>query len=230
MRLDAAITATRGAFALEVEFGAERALAIAGPNGAGKSTLLAALAGLVEATGSIRLGERSLDGLPPEQRRIGCVFQDYLLFPHLTVLENVAFGPRALGRGRVAARATATSWLDRLGIPELADRRPAQLSGGQAQRVALARALATDPELLLLDEPLAALDVEVRDEVRAELAAHLSDWGGLTIVVTHDRADAAALASDILVIEGGRLAQRGTLGQLAAEPATPWIERFSRPS
>ena len=103
------------------------------------------------------------------------------------------------------------------------------MSCGQAQRVALARALATDPELLLLDEPLAALDVEVRDEVRAELAAHLSDWGGLTIVVTHDRADAAALARDILVLEQGRVAQRGTLADLAARPATPWIERFSRP-
>ncbi len=229
MRLDAAVRVTRGTFALDVEFGADRALAIAGPNGAGKSTLLAALAGLVEATGAIRLGERSLDGLPPELRRVGYVFQDYLLFPHLTVLENVAFGPRALGRGRAASRATASGWLDRLGIPELAERRPAQLSGGQAQRVALARALATDPELLLLDEPLAALDVEVRGEVRAELAAHLSDWGGLTIVVTHDREDAVALARDILILERGRVAQRGTLEQLAGNPATPWIERFSRP-
>ncbi len=228
MKLETQLSVTRGAFSLELEFGAERALAIAGPNGAGKSTLLAALAGLVAATGGIRLGERRLDGLPPEQRRVGYVFQDYLLFPHLTVLENVAFGPRALGRGRAASRAAASGWLDRLGIPELADRRPAQLSGGQAQRVALARALATDPDLLLLDEPLAALDVEVRDEVRAELAAHLRDWGGLTIVVTHDRADAAALADDILMLEGGRLAQRGTLAQLAAAPATPWIERFSR--
>lgn len=229
MRLDAAVRVTRDTFALDVELGAERALAIAGPNGAGKSTLLAALAGLVEATGGIRLGGRRLDGLAPELRRVGYVFQDYLLFPHLTVLENVAFGPRALGRGRAASRATASGWLDRLGIPELAERRPAQLSGGQAQRVALARALATDPELLLLDEPLAALDVEVRDEVRAELAEHLSDWGGLTIVVTHDREDAAALARDILILERGRVAQRGTLEQLAGNPATPWIERFSRP-
>lgn len=230
MRLEAAVAATRGSFDLEVAFATGGTLAIVGPNGAGKSTLLAAVAGLVDSTGTILLGDRRLDDLPPETRRVGYVFQDYLIFPHLTVLENVAFGPRSLGRGRVAARATAAAWLDRLGIPELAHRRPAQLSGGQAQRVALARALATGPELLLLDEPLAALDVEVRDDVRESLAAHLADWGGLTIVVTHDRADAAALARDILVLERGRLAQRGTLEQLAAAPATPWIERFSRPS
>jgi molybdate transport system ATP-binding protein len=228
VRLEAALAVTRGAFDFEVEFATDSTLAIVGANGAGKSTLLAALAGLVDSTGPIRLGDRQLDGLPPEARRIGYVFQDYLLFPHLTVLENVAFGPRALGRGRVAAGETATSWLDRLGIPELAGRRPAQLSGGQAQRVALARALATDPDFLLLDEPLAALDVEVRDDVRAELATHLADWGGLTIVVTHDRADAAALADDILVLERGRAVQRGSFAQLADDPATPWVARFTR--
>ena len=221
MRLEATVAAARGAFGLEVEFATDSTLAIVGPNGAGKSTLLAALAGLIDSSGAIRLGERRLDGLPPEQRRVGYVFQDYLLFPHLTVLDNVAFGPRSLGRGRVAARATAAAWLERLGIPELGGRRPAQLSGGQAQRVALARALATDPELLLLDEPLAALDVEVRDDVRESLGAHLADWGGLTIVVTHDRADAAALATDILVLERGRAVQRGSLAVLADDPATP---------
>ena len=227
--LDAELAVTRGAFDLELDFSTEGTLAIVGPNGAGKSTVLAAIAGLVPSTGAISLGSRRIDLLPPEGRRVGVVFQDYLLFPHLSVLENVAFGPRSLGRGRPTARATATHWLERLGIPHLAGRRPDQLSGGQAQRVALARALATEPELLLLDEPLAALDVEVRDEVRAELAEHLSDWGGLTIVVTHERADAAALAPDILVIERGLAVQRGSLVELAAAPATPWVARFATP-
>ena len=232
MSLTAQLSVERGAFRLELELSVEpgRTLALVGPNGAGKSTALGAIAGLVPNAGTVRVGDRVLDELPVEQRRVGYVFQDYLLFPHLTVLENVAFGPRATGMLRADAREAASDWLARLDLAALAQRRPAQLSGGQAQRVALARALATDPEVLLLDEPLAALDVEIRADVRAELATHLADYAGLTIVVTHSLADVAALAHDVIVLEAGRATQRGSLTGLTAAPATPYVERLTRPA
>ena len=228
MRLEATLQVRRGSFALDLTLAVDpgRTLALLGPNGAGKSSALGALAGILDSRGLIRLGDRDLGSLPVEQRRVGYVFQDYLLFPHLSVLENVAFGPRAAGLGRTAARTAAVEWLDRLGIPELAGRRPASLSGGQAQRVALARALAASPDLLLLDEPLSALDVERRDEVRAELAAHLREWGGLTIVVSHSFDDVVALADDVIVIEGGVATQRGTVRDLVREPATRYVRRL----
>ncbi|MCA0217158.1 MAG: ATP-binding cassette domain-containing protein [Actinobacteria bacterium] len=232
MSLAAQLRVKRGDLSLELELSVDpgRTLALVGPNGAGKSTALGAIAGLVPNEGTVRVGDRVLDELPVEQRRVGCVFQDYLLFPHLTVLENVAFGPRATGMPRSAARQAASDWLARLDLAALAQRRPAQLSGGQAQRVALARALATDPEVLLLDEPLAALDVEIRADVRAELATHLADYAGLTIVVTHSLADVTALALDVIVLERGRATQRGSLAELTAAPATPYVERLTRPA
>jgi len=226
--LTARLHATRGAFTLDLDLDVEpgHTLAIVGPNGAGKSTALGAIAGLVPNDGTIRVGDRVLDELPVEGRRVGYVFQDYLLFPHLSVLENVAFGPRAAGVGRRDARAVASTWLDRLDLAQLRARRPSQLSGGQAQRVALARALATDPDVLLLDEPLAALDVEVRADVRAELATHLADFAGLTIMVTHSLADVTALAHGVIVVEAGRATQRGTPADLARRPATAYVERL----
>jgi ABC-type sulfate/molybdate transport systems ATPase subunit len=208
--------------AFEVASGAT--LALVGPNGAGKSTIVQAIAGLLDAEGSVRLDGRALDALPPERRRVGLVFQDHLLFPHLSVLENVAFGPRA--QGRRDARARASAQLERLGVADLANRRPSQLSGGQSQRVALARALVADPEVLLLDEPLAALDVEVREDVRSELAVHLAGFAGVTVVVTHDMADVAAIACDVLVLERGRASQRGTVREIVRSPATPYVERL----
>jgi ABC-type sulfate/molybdate transport systems ATPase subunit len=228
MSLSASIRAVRGTFDLDVHLTAEpgRTLVLLGPNGAGKSTVLAALAGTVPSEGAILINGRAVSDVETARRRVGYVFQDYLLFPHLTVIENVAFGPRAQGVARPVARATAAGWLERLGIPELADRRPTHLSGGQAQRVALARALASGPELLLLDEPLAALDVEVRGEVREELARHLREWGGLTIVVTHSLDDVAALADDVVVLENGRETQRSTVRELVRSPATPYVERL----
>lgn len=209
------------------ELPAGRVLGIVGPNGAGKSSTLAAVAGLVAAQGSVRLGDRELLETPAERRGVGVVFQDFLLFPHLSVRDNVAFAQRVRLGGWRPARAAAQPWLDRLDLTALADRHPSALSGGQAQRVALARALASEPAVLLLDEPMAALDVEVRDEVRADLARHLREFGGPAIVVSHDRADAEALADELLVVEQGRIVQRGTLAELAAAPATPWIARFA---
>jgi len=217
----ASIGVTRGAFELDLTLEVEpgQTLALLGPNGAGKSTALAALAGLVDTTGTIELAGRVLDDVPVEHRRIGYVFQDYLLFPHLTVLDNVAFG---------STRAIAVEWMRRLDIADLAARRPPQLSGGQAQRVALARALATNPDLLLLDEPLAALDVAIRDDVRSELAAHLAAIDVPTIVVTHSFEDVAALADHVIVIEGGVATQRATVRELVRAPATPYVERLVR--
>ena len=226
MSLVASVRVPERSVELELTVARGRTLALLGPNGAGKSTVLGAIAGVVASVGQITLGGRSIENAEVEDRRVGYVFQDYLLFPHLSVLENVAFGPRSQGRGRAASRAAAGEWLDRLGIGELGPRRPAQLSGGQAQRVALARALAAEPELLLLDEPLSALDVEVRDDVREELARHVKAWGGLTILVTHSLDDVAALADDVIVLEKGLATQRATVRELVAAPATPYVSRL----
>lgn len=211
----------------ELAVTAGRPLALVGPNGAGKSTVLQAIAGHVPiVSGSIHLGGRELTDLPPEARRVGVVFQDFLLFPHLSVADNVAYGLRMQGSRARAARIAAGPWLERFELDALASRFPYQLSGGQAQRVALARALAAEPEALLLDEPMAALDVEIRDEVRAELAGYLRDFAGPTVIVTHSAADVAALAADVVVLEAGTVTQRGTWPQLQASPATAYVARL----
>lgn len=207
-------------------------VAVIGPNGAGKSTFLRALAGVVP----LDAGHVVVDGatweraggvrLPAARRRVGVVFQRQLLFPHLDALANVAFGPRARRVPRAAAEATARDWLDRLGVGDLAHRRPAELSGGQAQRVAVARALAADPAVLLLDEPLAALDVGVASALRLELARHLAAFGGVTVLVTHDAIDAMTLATRVLVVDEGRVAQDGTPAEVAARPATEHVARL----
>jgi len=227
--LAADFRAAVGSFEVGAEFevAAGRPLALVGPNGAGKTTVLQALAGHVPIVGgSIRLGDRDVTSLPAEARRIGVVFQDFLLFPHLNVADNVAYGLRMRGARRVAARVAALPWLERFDLVPLAGRHPHELSGGQAQRVALARALAPEPEALLLDEPMAALDVEIRDEVRAELAGHLRDFAGPTVIVTHSAADVAALAADIVVLERGVVTQRGTWESLRVAPATPYVARL----
>jgi molybdate transport system ATP-binding protein len=226
-------TVRRGEFELAVTIAAEprQTLAVLGPNGAGKSTLLRAVAGLLALDeGTIRLGDVVLDGprtfLAPQERRVGVVFQDHRLFPHLRVIDNVAFGPRSRGVDRRAARAAAREWLERLGLGELSRRRPLQLSGGQAQRVALARALAADPAALLLDEPLAALDVQTRAEVQGELREHLRAFAGPTLLVTHDPIEALLLADRIVVLERGRVAQAGTPAEVASRPLTPYVARL----
>jgi len=234
-RLVADVRVARGSFDLDVAFSLPggRTLAIVGPNGAGKSSLVGALAGFVEVgKGRILVGDRVLTDtaagvdLPMDKRRVGVVFQDHLLFPHLTVLQNVAFGPRSVGREDATAH--AADWLDRLGIASLAAQRPRELSGGQAQRVALARTLAAEPSVLVLDEPFASLDVEVRAVVRAEVALHLGGLAGHTILVSHDIDDVAALADEVLVVESGRVSQRGTLAEIEATPATAYIRRLLR--
>jgi molybdate transport system ATP-binding protein len=225
----------RGAFSLDVraEVAPGEVLGVLGPNGAGKSTLLRTLAGLVPLTaGSIRLGDLVVDEaaddvwVPPERRPVGIVFQDYRLFPHLDVRDNVAFAARSRGVGRAESRRVAQHWVDRLDLAALASRRPAELSGGQAQRVALARALAADPQLLLLDEPLAALDARTRLDVRSTLRQHLADFAGPVLVVTHDPLEATVLADRLLVIEGGRVVQEGSPATVARHPATDYVARL----
>lgn len=230
MTVIANFTAQRGEFTLEFDatFEPGTVIAILGPNGAGKSTLLRALAGLVSAsTGSIEIDGVVVDDsqktfLPPPARSIGYVFQDYALFPHLKVLANVAFGPRSRGLGRKAASRLALEVLTKIGIAELAGRLPSSLSGGQAQRVALARALATRPQVLLLDEPLAALDIETRARIRLELTEQLSAFSGCTVLVTHDPLDAMMLADRVIVLENGAVVQDATPAEIARRPATPY--------
>jgi molybdate transport system ATP-binding protein len=212
---------------LDIDFTCEpgEVVAVIGPNGAGKSTLVHALAGLVETTGSIDLDGEQI-GRSARDRDVGLVFQDQLLFPHLTALANVAFGPRARGVPRAVAEARAQQWLDRFGIGDLSDRRPGQLSGGQAQRVAIARALATDPRLLLLDEPMAGLDVKVATALRIELGHHLASYDGVTLLVTHDAIDALTIADRVLVLDEGRVAQYGTPAEVSQRPRTEHVARL----
>jgi ABC-type sulfate/molybdate transport systems ATPase subunit len=230
--LVAEVAVRRGAFAVDVALTVApgEVLALVGPNGAGKSTVLRALAGLEPlAAGRLELDGRVLDDpgggawVPPARRGVGMVFQEYLLFPHLDVLGNVAFGPRALGAGRRDAERVAAGWLDRVGLGDRARDRPSALSGGQAQRVALARALAADPGLLLLDEPLAALDAGTRVEVRARLRGHLAGYAGATVLVTHDPVDALVLADRLVVVEDGRAVQAGTPAEVARAPRTEYV-------
>jgi molybdate transport system ATP-binding protein len=215
-----------GRVAVTCELAPGEVLAVIGPNGAGKTSLVHALAGLVRAEGTARLDGTDLLTLPATDRSVGMVFQGQLLFPHLTTLANVAFGPRARGVARAAAEATARSWLERLGVDHLADRRPGQLSGGQAQRVAIARALATDPRLLLLDEPLTGLDVAVAMALRIELGRHLAGYDGITLLVTHDAIDAFTIADRVLVLDEGRVAQVGTPAEVAQRPRTEHVARL----
>jgi molybdate transport system ATP-binding protein len=199
-------------------------LVVIGPNGAGKSSLLRAIAGL--EPGHVHIDGEDWTGRPVSQRRVGYVFQDQSLFPHLSALDNVAFGPRARGVARHRAEDTARAWLDRFGIAELADRKPRHLSGGQAQRVALARALATDPAVLLLDEPFTGLDVSVQMALRIELGQHLRDFAGATLLVTHDAIDALTIADRVLVLDEGRVAQVGSPAEVSARPRTEHVARL----
>jgi molybdate transport system ATP-binding protein len=221
-RLDVRLTARPG-----------EVLALLGPNGAGKTTALRALAGLTPLTaGELTLDGRTLEQpavrlrIAPEDRPVGVVFQDYLLFPHLSALDNVAFGLRTRGVRKAAARTEAAGWLARVGLAEHASARPRALSGGQQQRVALARALAPQPRLLLLDEPMAALDARTRLDVRAQLRRHLAAFDAVAVLVTHDPLDAMVLADRITVIEDGRVVQDGPPAEIARHPRSDYIARL----
>ncbi|HZA82125.1 MAG TPA: ATP-binding cassette domain-containing protein [Actinomycetes bacterium] len=232
MSLNADLGLTLGELELEVELDVATGelVVLLGPNGAGKTTLLRALAGLVPlARGRVVLDGTVLDDVaaaahvPTERRPIGFVFQDYLLFPHLSVLENVAFGLRARGLPRAEARRRAAGWLERVGLAGHAGARPRALSGGQAQRVALARALVSDPRLLLLDEPLAALDAATRTEVRRDLRRHLASFDGTRLLVTHDPLEAMALADRLVVLEDGRVTQTGGPAEVSQRPRSRYV-------
>lgn len=229
------VAVERGGLRLDVDLQAGPGVtALVGPNGAGKSTLLQAVAGLVPlAAGRVVLDDHVLAdvgagvAVPPEHRRVGVVFQSHLLFPHLSARANVAFGPRARGTPRREADAVADTWLERVGLAGHADARPATLSGGQAQRVALARALAGAPDALLLDEPLAALDVATRHEVRRLLRGHLDAFDGPVLLVTHDPVEAATLADRIVVLEHGRVTHDGDVATITGHPRTAWAARLA---
>ena len=232
MTLDARIVRTLGSFRLDVDLTAKggETVAVLGPNGSGKSTLFRCLAGLLPIDdGRIELDGEPLDDpaddlfVRPEQRPVAVVFQDYLLFPNLSALENVAFGLRARGMAKADARTTAATWLQRVGLADHAHHRPRALSGGQAQRVALARALATEPRLLLLDEPLAALDAGTRGDVRRDLRRHLNTFDGVRLLVTHDPVDAYALADRVVILEHGAVIQTGTFADVTAHPRSRYV-------
>ncbi|MBM7518887.1 sulfate/molybdate ABC transporter ATP-binding protein [Nocardioides nitrophenolicus] len=223
------VVAERGVdVAFEVADG--ETVALLGPNGAGKSTTLAALAGLLRPDGGrVLLDGRELTGpgrwVAPHARRTALLAQDPLLFPHLSVRENVAFGPRSTGAGRRAAHATAEHWLAEVDATELAERRPAQLSGGQAQRVAVARALAAEPRLLLLDEPMAALDVAVAPALRTLFRRVLAER--TTVLVTHHVLDALLLADRVVVLDGGRVVEQGATADVLSRPRSGFAARFA---
>lgn len=208
--------------------------ALLGPNGAGKSTVLSGLSGLLPIdSGHIEIDGVTVDDpergvfVPAARRRVGVVFQGLQLFDHLSVRENVEFGPRSLGLSRSESSARADALLTRFELVELDNRNPPELSGGQAQRVALARALAIDPAVLLLDEPLSALDVASRSRVRSALADQLSEFTGPRVLITHDPTDAFLLADQIVVLENGRVIQSGTAEQIRRHPATPYVAALS---
>jgi molybdate transport system ATP-binding protein len=219
--------------ALEVRDG--ETLAVIGPNGAGKSTLLSLIGGMLRPSS----GRIVLDGavltevqpgqrarlVPPYDRRITTLSQDPVLFPHMTALGNVMFGLRSQGEPGRAARGLAQHWLEQVGALELAERRPAQLSGGQAQRVALARALAVRPHLVLLDEPMAALDIDVAPALREQLRRVLAET--TTVIVTHDLLDVASLADRVAVLEVGRLLQLGRTAEVLTRPRSAFAARFA---
>jgi molybdate transport system ATP-binding protein len=227
--LEASVRVRHQDFTLDVELkvAAGETVAVLGPNGAGKTSLLRALAGLDEMEGRVLLDGEVLEDtargihVPTERRHVGLVFQDHVLFPHLSVLENVAFGLRAQKRSDAAV--AARRMLDAASLGDRAEALPRTLSGGQGQRVALLRALATEPKLLLLDEPLSALDVSIRAEVRRDLARQLASFRGVRLLVTHDPLEAIALADSLVVLEHGAVVQLGTPEDVTARPRSRFV-------
>ncbi|MBU8820276.1 ATP-binding cassette domain-containing protein [Mycolicibacterium goodii] len=209
-------------------------VAVLGPNGAGKSTLLGLIAGLLRPdAGRIVVGGTTVVDtshgtfVPPHSRGVAMLAQDPLLFPHMTVAANVAYAPRCRGHNRSQARSVAQHWLRAVGSADLADRRPSQLSGGQAQRIALARALAAEPKVLLLDEPMSALDVTAAPAMRRLLRDMLTADRRTAVVVTHDLLDALAMANTVIVVENGRIVQKGPVREVLAAPRSAFAARIA---
>lgn len=237
--LDVSARIHRGVFTLtaSARVAPGEVLGIIGANGSGKSTLLGVIAGSHRLDdGFVRLGDRVLShreagvaevAVRRPERRIGLLDQRALLFPHLDARDNIAFAPRARGMHRRAAHRLAESWLERVGLPGRGDARAQELSGGQQQRVAIARTLAAEPELLLLDEPFAALDVASRSELRSIVSAEARRLGIPVILVSHDPLDLIALTHRVLVLESGRIAQEGSVSAVLESPATPFAAAFS---
>lgn len=202
-------------------------LALLGSSGCGKTSLLRAVAGFVEPhSGDIRIGERNVIRVPPRSRNLGIVFQSYALFPHMTALENVSFGLTCRNLDKTTIRSRAEEALEMVGLSEFVDRKPRQLSGGQQQRVALARALVIQPDILLLDEPLGALDRKLRLQMQVELKALQERLGVTTVMVTHDQEEAMVLADRIAVMKGGVIEQIGPPDSLFSRPETSWVADF----
>jgi len=230
MSLQARLQAHRGPCSLDLELriAAGETLVLVGPNGSGKSTLVDALAGLLAITsGRVEIAGALVEGggvrLPPPQRGLALMPQGLALFPHMSAVDNVAYGLRARGRPEAEARAQALEWLSRLEIAEVAERSPSRLSGGQAQRVALARAVITEPSLLLLDEPLSALDVSSRRSARQLLSRTLRSLPGAKLVITHDARDLVALGDRVAVLEGGRIVREGSRAECLADPGSGYL-------
>jgi molybdate transport system ATP-binding protein len=230
--LEARVGVHLGTLSLDItlDAGPGETVVLLGPNGAGKTTALRVIAGLLALdAGRVVVDGQVLDDpasgtwIPAERRPIGYVFQDHALFPHLSALDNVAFGMRARGVRRREADRRAREWLERAGVADHAGSHPRALSGGQAQRVALARALVLGPRVLLLDEPLAALDATARVDTRRELRRHLDAHPGVRIVVTHDPVDAMTLGDRVMVIENGRMVQAGPLAELRERPRSRYV-------
>lgn len=230
MTLKVRFTVPRTGFDVDVQFEVPSGstLSLMGPSGSGKSTIVHAIAGIESiSTGHIELSGSILaqpgTHLPPHQRGVGLLGQDARLFPHLSAVKNITFGARAGGLNKTEAHRVAESWLERLGLAEVAQQRPGALSGGQRQRIALARALAAQPKILLLDEPFASLDVEAAADLRLLVREELTRTGTTAIVVSHSAADTLALADTLVVVERGKIIQRGTVAQVFAEPATRFV-------
>jgi iron(III) transport system ATP-binding protein len=213
----------------DVSFEARRGefLCVLGPSGCGKTTLLRVVAGLEKQTrGNVFIENRDVSSLPVSSRNVGIVFQSYALFPNLTARQNIAYGLKSRGRSRQTAERRVDELLDLVGLRGMGRKHPAKLSGGQQQRVALARAIAVSPDLLLLDEPLSALDAKVRVMLRGEIRQLQQRLGITTIMVTHDQEEALTMADRILIIDQGRLVQDGTPRQVYDKPATPFVANF----
>ena len=210
---------------LEIDSG-ER-FALMGPSGSGKSTLLRAVAGLEALdTGSIHIDGEDVTSLPAHRRPVGLMFQEYALFPHMSVVDNIGYGLRMIGVDRETARARTTVLLDLAGLQGFGHRKPDSLSGGERQRVALLRTLAPEPSLVMLDEPLGSLDLTLREDLLSQMRRIVTDLGTTTLYVTHDRTEAFAFAERLAIMRGGQIVRTGTPQQVWADPRTTFVARF----